>query len=111
MYDRFWRTGVLAVLVLTTWGVWSQAQSIGTYPHSPASSVLGTWYEEGNPALPCYVNVAPGGRLAIFTDATGQKAQGRIVGRGRVSVNVGGGLTGEVDGDVLYWSDGSYWTR
>ncbi len=112
MHTRFWRTGVLAVVVLTACGAWSQAQTFGTYPHSPASAVLGVWYEEGNPALPCYVNVAPGGRMAIFTDATGQKAHGRIVGRGRVMVNVGGtGLLGEVNGGVLFWSDGSYWTR
>jgi len=112
MHNRFWRNGVLAVLVLTAFGAWSWAQTFGTYPHSPASAVVGVWYEEGNPALPCYVNVTPGsGRTAIFTDATGQKARGRIVGRGRVLVNVGGGLTGEVDGNVLYWSDGSYWTR
>lgn len=107
---NFWRNGLLAVLVLTVCGAWSQAQ-IGTYPHSPASSVLGVWYEEGNPALPCYVNVAPGGRTVIFTDAVGQTVRGRIVGRGRVVVNVGGGLTGKVEGDVLYWSSGGYWTR
>ena len=106
-----WRNGAFAVVVLIACGGWSQAQSFGTWPHSPAEPLQGVWYNSGDLTQPCYINLAPGGRMAVLTDERGGKVRGRVVGPGQIAVGVGEGLLGQVDGSVLYWSNGSYWTR
>jgi hypothetical protein len=42
-------------------------------------------------------------------DEVGNRANGRLLDRGVVVT--ANGFMGQVGGDVVYWSDGSYWTR
>lgn len=112
MYKASFR-GILVVLALALCVAGTQAQRYGSaLPRRPSGELQGTWYNAGDPARPVYIDVAPGGRMAILTDEVGMKARGRVTGPGRVRVDVPGGtLDAEMDGGVLYWSDGSYWTR
>ena len=112
MWKTVCRNGAFALVVLVGSAAWSQAQPYrGGWPPPPppAGDIRGAWYADGDPNQPCYVEVAPGGRL-FFTNENGDRSAGRILGGGRVVADKWR-LPGQVQGDVIEWANGSHWTR
>jgi len=107
------RSGALALLVLIVSAAWSQAQPYrGGWPPPPpprVANIQGEWYADGDPNQPCYVEVAPGGRV-FFTNENGDRSAGRILGGGRIVADKWR-LPGQIQGDVIEWANGSHWTR
>jgi hypothetical protein len=106
------RNGAFALVVLIGSAAWSQAQPYrgGWPPPPPAGDIRGAWYADGDPNLPCYVEVGRDGYRAFFTNENGDRSSGRILGRGRVVADKWR-LPGQVQGDVIEWANGSHWTR
>jgi hypothetical protein len=110
--------GVIALLLVLGAAAWSPAQPYrwtgpGRPPRRPAPELQGRWYFAGDPDQPCYIDVDPDGRHVTITNERGDETEGRIIGRGRIFAPGWGrrGLEGTVEGDTLYWSNGSEWIR
>jgi hypothetical protein len=72
--------GVLALVVLLASAARSQAQyPPGGWQPPPANNIQGVWYLDGDPSRPCYVDVAPNGRI-LFTNERGDRSWGRNLG-------------------------------
>jgi hypothetical protein len=127
MWYTMCRDGAVAVLVLLGSVGLSQAQPYpyyrGPQPYYPgpqpyqrgwaprgAADVQGVWYLDGDPNLPCYVEVGPDGYRAFFTNENGDRSAGRILGGGRIVADKWR-LPGQVQGDVIEWANGSHWSR
>jgi hypothetical protein len=79
-----------------------------------ARSLVGRWYDEGSPAAPCYITSSPGSRRLAFTNEYGQTLSGRLLWYGNaVSVYIPGTgrITGQLQGNAIYWSNGAVWAR
>jgi hypothetical protein len=56
--------------------------------------------------------VTPGSRRLLFTNESGQQANGHILWYGnRIVASSRGNLQGQVNGNVIQWANGAYWTR
>ena len=80
-----------------------------------APNLNGTWYMNGDEALPCYIEQRPSGR-ALFTNEKGSAAWGEVHGRSvwipDWSAGDGEqGLEGRIRGDRIVWPDGHFWSR
>lgn len=77
-------------------------------------SIYGTWYMSGDPYQPCRVERGTGYQ-PIFVNERGEWAYG-IVSGDRIRVPdwddpAAGGLFGRIRGNMILWSNGTYWTR
>jgi hypothetical protein len=80
-----------------------------------AASIDGTWYLSGDRNQPCDIEQRDRDQRTVFTNERGESANG-TVGGGRIRVpgwddaSVGG-LHGQIQGSVILWRNGTYWTR
>ena len=107
------RTSVFALLVLVGLAGLSWANPNDWAPTPPQAYALqGRWYEEGNPNLPCFIQVMPTERGLVFTNEKGEQSYGRFLWYGnRIVAHDWGNLAGQVNGRVIRWANGTYWTR
>jgi hypothetical protein len=101
------RNSLFALLVLVGTVAWSEAQY---YPPRRPARLDGTWFYEGTRFQPCAIQMLPRGGL-LLTNEKGEQARGHIAWGGRVVADDWGSLVGEVRGNVINWSNGTYWTR
>lgn len=112
-----YRNTMFTVIMLVGSGALAEAQPYGPlYPPPEQGSLLGVWYAEGDPSLPCLIEAAPGRygvSHVIFTNKRGEQSWGRVLPGGRVVADDWGGLRGRVDrdGDALFWANGTTWRR
>ena len=108
-----YRKSAFALLVLLGLTAWAQAQPGDWGPTPPAASALqGTWYNEGDPAQPTYIQVLPYERRLVITNAQGDRTPGRVLWYGnRIVAYNWGNLQGQVNGRIIRWANGSTWTR
>ena len=124
-------SAMLVILALCSAGIeaqpgfWRVAGVSGGPPGGPPGSgltprdVQGRWFMGGDSLKPCSVEVfgAPyGGPRLVFTNARGQRTTGRF-DRGNRVIAFGwgdggvGDLGGTVRGDLILWTNGTYWMR
>jgi hypothetical protein len=86
------------------------------------SDLVGRWYQNGDPARPCFVSAEYVGREPVltFTNTFGEHILGRMHSQDSVVVDFpsprGGSLIGRLNGNpilngVIAWDNGIVWTR
>jgi hypothetical protein len=85
--------------------------SLPAHPQSGYPDVSGTWYMQGRPNLPAYVQIS-GGAL-VFINEKGDRSRGHFIAANIVVADDWGGLRGNVDqyNSVINWANGSVWQR
>ena len=84
-------------------------------PPYPMSGVEGQWFYEGNPRAACFIERlrGPGSPNLMLTNEKGERSMGEIRGSQVIAYDwgTGGGLVGDVQGNAIYWRNGTQWFR
>src|SRR5262245_14808718 len=105
-------------------GFAAQAAALPPFPthHVPlpppsVGTVEGQWFYQGDPRAPCFIERVSGDRgpMLMLTNEKGEKSRGEVV-RGGAQViaydwGPGGWLVGDVQGNAIYWQNGTQWFR